>query len=314
MPNLGGLRSLESISPDKANANGVIALSHTEMSALSTAVQVGLVHCTSTGSGFIKDIIYCPVYDGSWVRTAWVPVMRRHDHSVDDDIHGGSLMDIYYANGDKAALIDYFKLNTSEFRWFGTYGGGGVGFDDSQTDDTSVIIFTGNTDNNNVTLQGDGIRLLFEKKMRWDMRLHASHNSEIYVRVGVNIDRLNQTQSTTRRQIGIEGCYGSGVPGHGTYWAIITSNGTSGNLTATNTLLSISAAADLFTMLFVPSVEARLYYATISYGASGASSTPYDGSSDHDKQWRMGVQTLDATGKSLWYWGGQQIGVPHSGF
>ena len=314
MPNLGGLRTLEQLSPDKHNAGGVISLTYQEITALPTSVQVGIVHCLSTGGGFIKDVYYTPIYDESFVRVGWIPAMHKHDHSVDDDVHGGSLIDIYYANGDKAALIDYYKLNTSEFRFMGSYSGGSVGFDDSVGDDTTLRMFTGNTDDNNVTLQGDGVRLLFSEKMRWDMRIHASHNTEIYTRLGVNIDRLNQTQSTTRRQIGIEGCYGTGVPGHGTYWAIITSNGTSGNLTATTTLLSISCAADLFTMKLIPHTEARLYYATISYGASGSSSTPWDGSTDHDKQWRMGVQCLSATGRNLYFWGGQQIGVPHAGF
>ena len=314
MPNLGGLKTLESISPDKSNASGVIALDHTQIAALSNAVQVGLVHCLSTGGGFVKDVVYCPVYDASYNRTGWVAVMRKHDHSANDDVTGGTLMDIYYANGDKAVLIPYYKLNPLDFRLFGTFSGGGYAWDDSVADVSKLFLYTGTTDDNNITLQADGIRLLFSEKMRWDMKLSASHQNEIYTRVGVNIDRLNQTQSTTRRQMGIEGCFGTGVAGHGIYWAVITSKGTSGNLTATNSLVPINAVADIFTMKLIPAVEARFFYAGTSYAASTSSSTPFDGNTDHDKQFRMGVQQLDTSQKAIWFYGGHQIAAPHLSF
>lgn len=311
MPNLGGLRTLEPLSPDKHNANSIISMTYQEMAALPTSVQVGLVHCLTTGSGFIKDVIYKPIYDGSYIRTSWLAVVQKHNHSSDDDVAGGTLIDIYYANGDKAALIDYYKLNSSEFRVFGSYSGGSYGFDDSESNTTSVALFTGNTANNNITAQGDGIRLLWGSVMRWDIRLRCSHNSTLVVRAGVNVDRLDQTQSTSRAQIGIEGC-----DGHGTNWVIITANGESGSMTATSTILSLVSAADLYTMKFVPAVEARLYYAGLSQAASGAGSTPKlsSGSTDADKQWRMGIKATNATGKKFNFWGGQQIGVPHSGF
>lgn len=309
MSNIGGLRTLESLSPDKHNAMGVVKLTSSEMAALPITTQVGLIHCLDTGNGFVKDVIYKPIYDGSFNRTAFVPVVQAHDHSANDDVSGGSLIDIYYANGDKAALIDYYKINISEFRLFGSFSGGGVGFDDSEADTTSVSLSTGITPNNNLTIQGDGIRLLFSSKMRWDFRMRASHNSGITLRAGVNIDRLDQSQSTSRRQIGVEGC-----AGHGTNWVIISANGNSGNLTATQTLLPINSVADLYSMLFVPALEARLFYAGVSQAASPAGATPSNGNSDHDKLWRFGVQTTNSTQKKFNYWSGQQIGVPHAGF
>ena len=309
MSNLGGLRTLESISPDKANANAVLQLTGTEMAAIPTNVQVGLVHCLETSGGFTKDVIYKPIYDEFMVRTSWLAVTQKHNHDADDDLAGGELIDILYANGFKAALIDYYKINSSEFRFFGSYSGGSWGFDDSVADTTKLMLFTGNTTNNNITAQGDGVRLLFSKKMRFDVRIEVSHNTGIAVRLGVNIDRLDQSQSTSRRQIGLEGCYG-----HGTNWVIITSNGNSGNLTATQTLLPINSAADLYSILFTPALEARFYYAQVSQAASPAGATPSNGNTDHDKQWRMGIKTDNTTGKKLWFQGGQQIGVPHGGF
>lgn len=311
MPNLGGLRTLEQLSPDKSNASSVVSLTYTEMANLPTNVQVGLVHCLSTGGGFIKDVIYRPIYDESFVRTSWLAVVQKHKHDADDDISGGSLIDIYYANGDKAALIDYYKLNTSEFRFFGSFSGGSYGFDDSESNTTSVAQVTGITANNNITAQGDGIRLLWSNIMRWDMRIRCSHNSALVVRLGVNVDRLDESQSSSRAQIGIEGC-----DGHGTNWVIITANGDSGSLTATATVLSLISAADLYTMKFVPATEARLYYAGVSQAASGVGSTPDadSGSTDANKQWRMGIKTINTTSKKLNFWGGQQIGVPHGGF
>jgi len=306
---LGGLIGLESLSPEKRNASACVSLTSLEMANLPNTTQVGLVHCLDTGNGYTKDVIYKPIYDTSYLRTGFMPVVQAHDHSADDDVNGGSLVNIYYANGDKAVLIDYYKLNTSEFRFFGSYSGGSVGFDDSEGNTTYVMMFTGNTTGNNITLQGDGIRLSFAAKMRYDMRFKLSHNNGISVRAGINIDRLDQTVNTTRVQIGQEGC-----AGHGTSWVIITSNGNSGNRTATQTLLSLTSAVDLYTMKFLPSIEARLYFGGVSQAASPSGATPSSGNSDTDKQWRMGVWTTDPTGKKMWFQGGHQIAKPHSGF
>lgn len=293
--NLGTqITSSDQVAQREFDAKTILAEDGDVVALIGTLIQLGLVHIIKDGSGFLKDDILYPEYDSSMIRQAWRSIFWDHLHDDDGDKKGGSLFNIKAANlGNVWTRGGHISVD----EWFKTGQGAitrttGSGFDKLKFETTAV---------STQTINGmlAGIKFSFENLIDLQMRFDVSHNTDIFLRLGINTDRIEDTQDTARRQFGLEAC-----PASGTNLVVISANGNAANLLQVSTTVAINAAINDHQLTYHPGVDVKYYYAGVLQATTNSANTPSNGETDRSRQLVAGVKTNTGAIRSLfleWY-------------
>lgn len=288
MSNLGPVyEDDENYSPSRQNAKGITRDTGTALVALASTKQLGLVIPTDTSAGLVKNVCYYVSYDGNFNRLAFEPIFHTHTHgpfSSHED--GGRLIDIYAEN-----LLEFIEVNwithqsaPGDFWNVQTSGGGAITLQQASGDSYHQID-TLTTTNNSITATMGGARLQFDDIIRVLFQTDLNRNTNLLARTGLNIDRVQDAPSTSRRQMGIEGC-----DGHGTNWVMLNANGNSASLVITPSTAPLNAGGDnTYQLKHYPADKCVLSY----NGTDMATSTTNiadDGVSERQRLFRWGVK------------------------
>lgn len=297
MSNLGPIyQDNELYSPRRVDAKGIVRDTGTNCVAISTTRQIGAVVPTDTSGGLIKNVMYVCDYDGSFNRVAFIPVFGAHTHF--DATTGGSLLDIQHANSmNVAPVLHLLAIDAGNFH-ISNVGTGAAFADVTAANDAYIEIKTGAVTSNTSNGRVYGVLLNWAKKIIWQANLNLSHNNNLLVRLGINIDRIQDAQDNARRQMGIEGC-----DGHGTNWVIINANGNSASLTPTPTTVALNVTGENnYKLVHIPATECRLFFNGVSNAVSGTN-VASSGDTQHDKILTVGLKlAIGTTEKILKLW------------
>lgn len=284
----------EGYSPARANAKGVLRDTGSNIVALATTRQLGLVCPTDTSGGLIKNTLYYVDYDSSFNRISFEPVFHDHQHNFDEG-EGGNLLDILLANMNNAGMIE--NLNAYNISpWNNNSLSSGAALD---IDGTEIChrFRTGTTTGNSAhgTIGGIVFEFGYIISFQWGGR--CSHNSNILVRVGVNVDAVTQTPDTAIRKIGMEGC-----DGHGTNWVLLNGNGTSGSQVVTPTTASLlgdgSSNIEAYAILHDPGTT-DYFFADRVLNAQSNTNVASDGSTSNSRVIRAGIKLPTGTTEKI---------------
>jgi hypothetical protein len=278
------------------DAKTILRDTGTNIVAVATTRQLGAVCPTDTSGGLVKDVMYVCQYDGFLQRIQFVPVSGKHDHSADTAETGGRLMDIYQANTANVVQLDMFHINLSDWKVDTVGAGGGFVYDEGTTTG-KLKISTGNVSGNCKTGSIGGGTITFSDKISWQSKIEFSHNTSLLTRLGIGVDRVDETQNTTRRQIGIEGC-----DGHGVNLVVINANGNSASLhvqATTAPIINAPTGVKNYKIINLPANECRLYLNGVSVGVS-TTNVALSGDSDGLRLMRVGMKTTSANDRWLY--------------
>jgi hypothetical protein len=304
MSNLGPIYEEDvHYSPRRADAKGITRDTGTNIVAISTTRQIGIAIPTDTSGGLVKNVAYVCDYDGSMNRVAFIPIFGNHTHDGTTGT-GGSLLDVLHSNSmNVAPILDMLIIDAS---YFHTSVSGGAFADVTSANDAVLEIKTGAVTNNYANGRVYAVLLSWAKKIIWQMNANLSHNNNLVVRCGINVDRIQDAQDNARRQMGIEGC-----DGHGTNWVIINANGNSASLHVTPTTIQLNLAGENnYKLVHTPATECRLYLNGVSNAVSGTN-VASTGDTQHDKLLNLGVKlAAGTTEKFLKVWHNQILAAP----
>ena len=307
--NLGVDLEDDHLSPLVFKAKTVLVDEGDELVNVPNSAQVGLLNCIKDGSGFDAGVAYVPVYDpDTMLITEIRPIFRKHLHNTLNDMDGGTLLDIKHANSGLQAELNLLTPQPTDFEEFGT--GGSLSINRAEgLSDRRLKLASSAVSGENYSAVAAGSKVKFDFNLELQTRIELSHNSNIAARIVINGDRLDQTQSTSRRQGGIEGCLG-----HGTNFVIITANGNTSSLEVTQTLLDLATSFFTAQLFMKPGFETRFYKDGVSQAASSSTSTPSNGTSDADKLLTYSVQTNTSEARDIDFWWAKIIGGFHNMF
>lgn len=301
----------EDYSPGRMDAKSILRDTGANIVATATTKQLGIVIPTDTSGGLIKNVAYYVDYDSSFNRIQFLPIFHKHVHSADTDADGGTLYDIFFNNSSKVVKIDQFIDTQAEAVWQSSNNGTGVtGLNRVRSSPNSFMqLLTGVTANNATTALLCGIGVVFSSKMMFNIKAKLSHNANLLARIGMNVDRAHDTQSTSRTQMGLEGC-----DGHGTNWVIINANGNTSSLTTTPTTAVLNpVSSTVYKIQHIPATECRLYVAGVSNAVS-TTNVANGNSTNEDKLFTVCVKTTDTTEKEIIWRGITMIADPSNGY
>jgi hypothetical protein len=294
--NLGPiLSSSKQVAQAVANAKMILAEDGTVAAGIGTGVQVGLFHCLKDGGGFFKDEIYYPVYDTSMVRSSWETLFFDHDHETDGSKNGGNLLRVYM-HSTYNAWRHYNGPDPSEWR---TSGNGTFDRDTGGDDEDYIRWRTLATAGSTMSAQLSHTSFKFGDYVDMQARFEAKQNTDIFARLGINVDREDEVQSNSRRQMGIECC-----PASGTKWVIISANGASSTLLQVATTVDISASKGTYQLTLFPGIDVEFLYEGIFKGSTNSANTPFDGNQQRKRSLVCGVKTNIGNVRELqlsWY-------------
>lgn len=285
----------EDYSPARMDAKTILRDTGANIVAMASTRQLGAVCPTDTSAGLIKDVLYISQYDGFLSRTAFIPVFGKHTHATSSSVDGGSLMNMYQANTANVIQIDMFHINLADWKQ-NIVGTGSFTYDEGSTSGR-LKQDTGATINSSITGSIGGGRVSFSDIISWQIKAELSVGTNLLVRCGLNVDRVDETQNTARRQLGIEGC-----DGHGVNWVIINGNGTSASLhvqATTSPLINAPTGQKSYKLINTPSNECRLYADGVSTGVSTVN-VAFDSNSDGLRLTRLGIKCVSAASHVLY--------------
>jgi hypothetical protein len=261
--NLGPLyEDDENHSPGRANAKGIVIDTAANIMAIADTKQVGGAMPLDTGSGLVAGVLYVPIYNTNMVRTGWRAVHGKHKHDADTDEAGGTLFDIQFANLGNIMLMSRWLAPIPEDFIVSKVGTGVL--QRKTSGEYGLELQTSATNNDLTTARGVGLRYDWDAKLTLQFKSDTSHGSGLLARMGINTDRVEDSQDTARRQMGIEGC-----DGHGANWIIINANGNTSSLTPTPTTAPVlEASKKAHALVHIPATEVRLYVEEVSVGVS----------------------------------------------
>ena len=285
----------EDYAPARMDAKTIVRDTGTNIVAIASTRQLGAVCPTDTSGGLIKDVLYVVQYDGGFDRTAFIPVFSKHTHAANTDEEGGDLMDIYRANTANCVEVNMFHINFVDWKTDLT-GSGTFTYDEGSTSGR-LKESTGATNNSCVTGSMGGGRVTFSDEISWQAKIELTVGTNLLTRCGHNVDRVDEAQNTSRRQMGIEGC-----DGHGTNWVIINANGNSASLhvqATTAPLINSPTGPRNYKLINVPSNSCTLYLNAVSVGVS-TTNVAFDSDSDGLRLVRVGIKTTTTSDHILY--------------
>ena len=294
--NLGEHFEDNHLTPAIFNAKSVLADLGTNLASLAVDAQYGLLNCIETGGGFETGVVYVPIYDTQDMTiTEFRPVFKTHLHNSINSQDGGPVLDIYHANSG-FGQVEF--IPSPEIADFEKFGSGTFTIDrTSGSSDRRLSMNSTAVSSTNVSVQRGGPKVMFDANVELQTRIQNSHNSDLALRIGINCDRLDQAQSSSRRQIFAEGC-----DGHGTDYVIGTANGNTASLSITQTTIDLAEPVFTMTNFLKPGLEHRIYKDGVSEAASDSTSCPSDGSSDAARYLTYSIQTNVSQSRILEFW------------
>jgi hypothetical protein len=285
--NLGTkITSSDQVAQAEFDAKSILAEDGDVIEAIGTAVQIGLAHVIkdSVSLAFLKGDIMYPEYDTSMIRTAWRSIFWEHLHDGTGFKQGGSYKNILHANMDKAWI---FRGLADPNEWNKT-GDGTITRDVGTGVNTHDRISFKSTNVSGQAVTGNigGIELGLEDLIDLQFYFEAEQNSDIFARAGINIDRIEDTQSDSRKQWGVECC-----PASGTNWVVISANGNPGNLLQVSTVIPINNEQRNFQLTYHPGVDVKFYHDGTLRATTNSANTPSSGNTDRNKLFVVGVKT-----------------------
>lgn len=291
MSNLGpAYEDDENYSPHRANAKGILRDKGTAIVALATTKQLGAVCPTDTSGGLIKNVLYIVDYDTNFNRIQFIPVFHAHLHgSEDSDEDGGSYLHIRQRNIDQFAEVNVTYLtDDTQTLWTTVATGGVITFENSGGDFWHQLDTLGTT-GNHITATLPGIKFEWGTELWLQFQSGLDENSNILARAGIGIDNINDSPSTSRRQMAVEAC-----DGHGTNWVLLNANGNSGSLEVTPTTIGLLSDKRTIMLEHSPATFARIYNNGI-FNAESSTNVADDSSTDMDRLFKWGVKLPTGT-------------------
>lgn len=276
------------MSPGTINAKTILVEDGANVDNYGTAVQLGLVRVLNDGGAYLKDDIMYPLYDANMVRTGYESIFFEHTHSGTGLKQGGTYQEIRNAN--MAYWINlYYGANINHWLKTGT----GTLVNDQDSTNTYMRIIFGSTSGASTRASGTigGLQLSFSNMKDLQVYMEAKNASaNASYRIGHNCDRVEDTQSTTRKQFAWEGC-----PAHGANWVVISSNGNAGNLTAVSTTLPVTSNQENYQLTYHVGLDVKAYYNGVLQATCNSANVPSSGGSDRNRMIIAGVGN-DGTG------------------
>jgi len=301
MSNLGVVfEDDEDYSPSRMNAKGVLRDTGTNIVALATTKQLGLVCPTNTSSGLIKNVLYYVDYDTDFNRIGFEPVFHKHDHSADTDAKGGKYLDIRIANIRDFAEISILTVSPDPSSVWDivTGSGGSISFIQASPDVYHQAA-TGNTTGAHVTGILGGVMFEWSNIIMCQFNSSLNANSNILARTGIGIDSINNSPSTSRKQMALEGC-----DGHGTNWVLLNANGSSASLEITPTTMPLNpGSVKNYLLEHIPATECNVYYGNV-LNATSSTNVADDGTTEPYRLFRWGIKLPTGTveiKQNLWW-------------
>ena len=195
----------------------------------------GLLICTSSGSGLIKDHVYLCNADGDSLID--LSVTADHYHTGAGD--GGSLVDVYVTN---AKFMDLYLSKTPDnlkINWNQATTSTGTIADD--TDGTSgarsIKLLSGATSGATSTIYYPHLKIDFTESALFMAKVKIETTSSVACRSGVGADSWSAADSNTQK-FNAEVC--TSVNNN---WHLRTANGSGNSQSDTGTAMTASAAA-----------------------------------------------------------------------
>lgn len=289
----------EHYSPSRANAKSVLRDTGSNIVALATTKQLGLVCPTDTSGGLVKNVLYYVDYDSNFNRIGFEPVFHKHLHTENTDEEGGTLLEMLQTNMSNFAEVNWIAHQSSPSGFWTINATNGTISIVQAAGDSYHIIDTLSATNNYITATMGGARLEFADRISLIFQTDLNRNTNILARTGLNADRISDTPSTSRRIMAIEGC-----DGHGTNWVMLNANGNSASLVVTATTVDLASGADHTFLLNHYPADSQTLDFDGTLNATSTTNIADDGSSERLRLFRWGVKlptgTLNITQK-LYY-------------
>lgn len=295
MSNLGPIyEDDEHYSPHRANAKGILRDTGTAIVALATTKQIGAVCPTDTSAGLIKNVLYVVDYDTNFNRISFTPVFHTHTHVDNTDESGGRFLDILNANMPEFVEINWVAHQSNPSGFWNIQGTNGVITYTNSGGESYHQIDTLSTTGNTITATMGGARLEFGDTINLLFQSDFLREANLLNRTGINIDRVQDAPSTSRRQMGIEAC-----DGHGTNWVMINANGNSASLVVTPTTINIDDGVDnTYQLYHIPATSLQFFF-TGTIAATSTTNIADDGASERQRLFRWGVKLAAGT-SNVW--------------
>jgi hypothetical protein len=286
----------EDYSSARMDAKGILRDTGTNIVAIASSRQLGLVIPTDTSGGLIKNVTYYVDYDTNFNRIQFLPIFHRHTHNgTGDNEDGGRYLDILLQNINEAGVIENFNAyNLSH--WWDDLSIGASGVLDIDTTAVATRFKTGTTTGSYAHSTIGGIVFEFSDFMSFQWGGKCNLNSNILTRVGINVDTVNQTPDTTIRKMGMEGC-----DGHGTNWVMINGNGNSGSEFVTATTAPLSPASiEQYALLHDPATTVYFFEDRV-LDAQSSTNVASDGTTADSRTIRAGIKLPTGTTEKILY-------------
>jgi hypothetical protein len=277
------------------NAKSLFVGAGDDIASISVNSPIALALCTEDGSGFFENHLYFRNYDsfsGGW--SGWNDVFNKHTHSDDTDTEGGDYYDIDIANAD--SVISIMRPYLQEEMFFWDVNGSGTAVETVVAGGTQFLrLRTGTTTDNWAQAQQGGMRLSVSSKVEWHAKFEIDGDTAILWRMGVGMERVQESSESTLNKFGLEGCTGDG-----TTIQLVSCNGTSRIKTNTTVAMDQNAAIGA-KITYIPSTSV-VYTDTLSTVKVSTGGIPSSGFIGSDKTLRYGIKTTNSTEKLMFIW------------
>ena len=289
----------ENISESRHNAKTVFSGTGAEITALPASKQVPIARCLTTGSGFEADELYFQSSDG----LSYHNVRRKHLHSADTDISGGTLNDILIAN-PRQIYINNPDVNINDYRNYKHANAPAIANLAMPSDSSYITIQTGTASGEYNNIMKGGMQMGFASPVYLQLKMQISHNSNMVFRSGVGMEWVQNSTDNTRK-IGLEGCTGTGV-----FMQLVTASGLGRTATPTTTDMAASPAQLRGYKVYWNPVTADVTYADSDGNVKTSTATlPSSGAIVSSSLFRLGISTTNTTQKTVFLSGMLLSGV-----
>ena len=284
----------EQASSAKRNATSVLSNTGAVLSATPATQLIPIVRCTETSGGLKKDELYFRSAD----LLSWINVRRKHLHNSALDEDGGLHHEIKLANPKEISFGKGPSNHIDDFVITSSGDAGAVYYVDPTYGKTVVLTSTWNSGSsvgNYVNASVQGRPVSFTEKIVAYVMTQLNFNANQVARIGWGMEESQNTVDLTRK-LGMEMCSSTG-----TNWQIVTANGLTRTISASSMNASPVPLSPV-TYCFYYNPYTAEFKVKSSKGVSKlvTSTIPSGGQIDNVRVFRIGIDTTNATSKTLW--------------
>ena len=274
----------------RKNLTGIISGTGAYLAGLNKS-QFKLLHCTSTGSGFIKDHIYLCLTDGSGVTDVTAIDAHTHKNSSSD---GGDFFDVIQANHD---LWDYQFNNLIYDNWTevisGTGNTGNLKTGGSANGAYQIFCDTNTTSGSGANLKYGGIPIDYSRESSFQALIIIEINiTSMAFKYGYNMENITSVDDNVRKY-GFAGC--TSVNGN---WFAYSADGDSRSSSDMGV-----AWTDNLTAILAHKQESGNqidFWVNEANKLEKTADVPIDGEGNHDGLYRFGVKNNSAVDRRIY--------------